>query len=117
MLKLALLAGGGAALGALTRFGIMRLARPLNLRWQLPVATLFINLTGAFLLAVILSHPLTLNTQIFLGTGIMGGYTTFSTMSNEIVILRRNQHRHVARIYLVLSLLGGLTMAWLGTLI
>lgn len=115
MLVLISLAGGGAAVGALTRFGIMRLARPLNARWKLPVATLFINLTGALMLGWIIANQLPLYWQLFLGTGIMGGYTTFSTMMNEVILLARNHHHYTARLYLALSLVGGLTMALIGT--
>ncbi|MCT4456445.1 CrcB family protein [Lactiplantibacillus paraplantarum] len=116
MLSLITLAGTGAAIGALSRYGIMRLALPLN-RWSLPFATLFINLTGALLLGWILTSSLSPRWQVFLGTGIMGGYTTFSTMINEIVLLGRNQHQHTAWQYLMLSLIGGLLMVYLGTLI
>ncbi|EIW15260.1 chromosome condensation protein [Lactiplantibacillus pentosus KCA1] len=115
MFSLVLLAGGGAAFGTLGRYGIMQLARPLNQRWSLPVATLFINLTGAFLLGWILTSPLSGHWQVFLGTGIMGGYTTFSTMINEIILLSRHQHRRVAGLYLALSLIGGLLLVYLGT--
>lgn len=117
MLTLILLAGSGAAVGALCRFGLMRLAQPLNVRWSLPVATLFINLTGSLLLSVVLTHHLPLNWQVFLGTGIMGGYTTFSTMINEVVLLSRNHHQQTAWSYLGLSLIGGLGLALVGTLI
>ena len=116
MLVLVGLAGAGAAVGALSRYGVMRLALPLN-RWPLPIATLFINLTGAFLLGWILTSSLPPNWQIFLGTGIMGGYTTFSTMINELVLLGRNHHQRVAWEYFGLSLVGGLVMVYLGTLI
>jgi len=117
MVIMIILAGSGAAVGALCRYGLMQLAQPLNSRWQLPVTTLFINLTGALLLGWILTAPLTVHQQVFLGTGIMGGYTTFSTMINEIVLLGRNHRHHVARLYLALSLIGGLVMVFLGTLI
>lgn len=115
MLTLTLLAGSGAAVGALGRFGIMRLAQPLSRRWVLPVTTLFINLTGSFLLGALLAQSLPLNWQVFLGTGIMGGYTTFSTMINEVVLLRRNHHQHVAWLYLMISLVGGVLLAFLGS--
>ncbi|RRK10438.1 chromosome condensation protein CrcB [Lactiplantibacillus garii] len=117
MLTLTLLAGGGAAIGALGRFAIMHFARPLNDRWPLPIATLFINLTGAFLLGLLLARTLPLNWQVFLGTGITGGYTTFSTMINEVVLLARHHHWHVAWTYLGTSLIGGLALAFLGNIL
>jgi len=108
---------GGAAIGALLRYATMQLAQPLNQRWPLPVTTLTLNLSGAFLLGWDLTSTLPPLWQLFLGTGILGGLTTFSTMINEIVILARHQQRRVAFVYLGLSLVGGLFFGWLGTLI
>ncbi|VDG21150.1 fluoride efflux transporter CrcB [Lactiplantibacillus mudanjiangensis] len=111
------LVSSGATLGALTRYSVMRLARPLNQRLALPVATLGINLVGALLLGWDMTSSLSANWQLFLGTGIMGGLTTFSTMINEIVLLARNGRLKTAGSYLGLSLIGGLAMVWLGTLL
>lgn len=115
MLTLTLLAGGGAALGALTRYGIMQLGRPVNNCWPLPLTTLIINLSGSFGLGLLLASHLSITWQVLLGTGLMGGYTTFSTMINEVVLLVRNHHRRTATYYLLLSIIGGIGLAWLGT--
>ncbi|MFB9768517.1 fluoride efflux transporter FluC [Lactiplantibacillus modestisalitolerans] len=113
----ALLVGVGASAGALIRYGIMTIARPLNDRWQLPVTTLLINLSGAACLGWLLALSLTTSWQLFLGTGLLGGYTTFSTMINELVLLVRHHHRKTASYYVLLSTLGGLACAWLGQLL
>ena len=113
MLVLVGLAGAGAAVGALSRYGIMRLALPLN-RWPLPIATLFINLTGALLLGWILTSSLPPNWQIFLGTGIMGGYTTFSTFNTELLAMLDEGKTARWWGYMLISVLGGLGFAWLG---
>ncbi|AVK64230.1 chromosome condensation protein CrcB [Lactobacillus sp. CBA3606] len=111
------LVGGGAALGALTRYGVMTLAKPLNQRWAFPLATFIINLSGALLLGWDLPSSLPPLWQLFLGAGIMGGLTTFATMINEIVLLARHHHWTTASWYLSLSLFGGLSFVWLGTLL
>ncbi|MFC6182449.1 fluoride efflux transporter CrcB [Lactiplantibacillus daowaiensis] len=111
------LVSGGAALGALTRYGVMAASRPLNQRFALPIATLSINLVGALLLGWDMTSSLPTAWQLFLGTGIMGGLTTFSTMINEIILLARNGRYKTASCYLGLSLIGGLIMVWLGTLL
>lgn len=107
----------GAGLGALTRYAIMQVTKPLNRRTNLPIATLGINLLGAGLLGWLMTSALPSSWQLFLGTGILGGFTTFSTMINEIVLLAQNRHWTTASWYFGLSLLGGLTMVWLGTLL
>ncbi|BDZ29727.1 fluoride efflux transporter CrcB [Lactiplantibacillus sp. WILCCON 0030] len=107
----------GAALGALIRYTVMQLTKPLNQRHALPWATLSLNLVGALLLGWDMTSSLPMLWQLFLGTGIMGGLTTFSTMINEIVLLVQSRHYQTASWYLSLSLVGGLAMVWLGTLL
>jgi len=107
----------GSALGAVFRYAIIQLTKPLNQRLKLPLATLGINLIGAGLLGWVMTSPIPTLWQLFLGTGIMGGLTTFSTMINEIVLLIQSRHFTTASWYLGLSLIGGLTMVWLGTLL
>ncbi|MFE3056504.1 fluoride efflux transporter FluC [Nocardia sp. NPDC059239] len=76
----------GGALGALARYG-------LALEWPTPVAgfpwaTFLTNVAGCFLIGVLMvivtetitAHPLV---RPFLGVGILGGFTTFSTYANE----------------------------------
>jgi len=107
----------GSALGAVCRYAIMQGTKPINQRHALPWATLGINLLGALLLGWLMTSSLPTWWQLFLGTGIMGGLTTFSTMINEIVLLAQNGRLKLASSYFGLSLLGGLTMVWLGTLL
>lgn len=72
--------GAGGALGSLARYG-------LTLCWQAPLPTLLANLTGAFLfglLATALARQVRFrHLTLFLTTGILGGYTTFSTFMVE----------------------------------
>ncbi|MFB8007862.1 fluoride efflux transporter CrcB [Nocardia sp. NPDC056000] len=76
----------GGALGALSRYGLARI-------WPTPAggfpwATFATNVLGCFLIGVLMVtiteirpvHPLT---RPFLGVGILGGFTTFSTYANE----------------------------------
>ncbi|WP_350258885.1 CrcB family protein [Scrofimicrobium sp. R131] len=81
------LVGLGGAIGAALRFAIDFYLGQLFSRPS-PWVTMFINITGSFVLGVFagsLSGPwLTV-----LGTGLMGGYTTFSTASVEAASLLR----------------------------
>jgi CrcB protein len=102
------LAGG---IGAALRFVIDGLIRA-RVRSTYPVATALINLTGSLLLGLITglatSGLLAPQWQLVVGTGLLGGYTTFSTASFETVRLLED-HRYVA------AALNGLGMLIVGT--
>ncbi len=59
--------------------------------------------------------PLALRTGLI--TGVLGGLTTFSSFSLEVLRLFENGQPGVAIAYLLSSLLGGLLAAWLGMLL
>jgi CrcB protein len=107
----AIAAGGGA--GALLRY---ELTRAIGARHGgFPVATLVINLVGSLLLGALVvavtevwtAHPLV---RPALGTGVLGGFTTFSTFAVEV----RASSAGVASGYLVATLAGGVAAAALG---
>lgn len=86
---LALVAAGGAV-GGLARHAIGRAAP--TAPDAFPTTTLLINVGGAFLLGVLLGvlarrgtpeHPL----RLLLGVGVLGAFTTFSTLAVEVVRL------------------------------
>jgi CrcB protein len=103
----------GGALGSVARY-LLSLAGP-GLLWP----TLMVNLTGAFalgMLAGVLSRrpgasPLW---RPFLGTGVLGGYTTFSALAVDLVTSVDGGRAGVAAAYLVATLAGGLALAWAG---
>lgn len=114
MLLLLSIAGG---VGAATRFlldGVIR-ART---RGSAPWGTILINLGGSLLLGLltgaVLAHAVPDTCQLVLGTGFLGGYTTFSSASVETV--RLLQERRVATAVLngLGSLLGSCVLAALG---
>jgi len=85
-----------------------------------PATTLAVNVTGALVLAVALEliaehRPGWPLLRPFLCTGILGGYTTFSTMCLEMVNLTRGGSTSLAAIYLAASLLGGAVATVVGT--
>ncbi len=86
---IALLAVAGG-LGAALRFIVDGLVRA-RVRAALPVGTMLINTTGSlllgFLAGLVLAHQAPSALQNILGTGFLGGYTTFSTASFESVRL------------------------------
>jgi CrcB protein len=102
----------GGALGSLARYGIAVLLP--HGRGDLPVATLLVNVTGCFLLGVLVARrPDAPVLRPFLGTGVLGGFTTFSAFAVESDrLLARSPS--VAVLYIALSLALGLGAAALG---
>ncbi|GAA1493835.1 fluoride efflux transporter FluC [Curtobacterium herbarum] len=82
-------AAGG--LGAALRF-VLDGAVNRGREFRIPVGTLTINVTGSFLLGVVTGAAghLGVVPVAVLGTGLLGGYTTFSTASFETVRLARS---------------------------
>ena len=108
-----LTAGFGAIWGAILRYGITNYGKK---HWseKFPYATLLINLTGAFLLGFIFSRKFSPFIYALIGTGVLGGYTTFSTMNTELVELYKSRNYHGLILYAVTSYLGGVILVFIG---
>lgn len=92
-----LLVAVGGGVGAALRFlldGLVKVRVSDTALARLPVGTILINVSGSLLLGVLTgagqAGALPLPTVAVLGTGMMGGYTTFSTASVETVQLLRS---------------------------
>jgi len=114
------LAGG---VGATLRFVVDGLVRS-RVRTAFPVGTALINVTGSFVLGILagltLGALLPPEWELVLGTGVMGGYTTFSTASIETLRLIQGRAYRLALLngfgVLVVTVLVGLLGLWLGSL-
>lgn len=98
----------GGALGAAARYGLDR-AFPSD-RGDLPWTTLLINVVGAGCLAALLAggvrvwrHPLDV---LFAGTGVLGGFTTFSTYAVHVERLLADGQVRTALAYALGTLLA-----------
>lgn len=121
LVVVALSAAGG--LGAVARLVLDGFLRS-RVRAAYPLGTTLINITGSFLLGVItglaLAHVLSSEWRLIVGTGFLGGYTTFSTASFETVRLAQ-QGRYAACLanafvmFVVAFLVAGLGL-WCGSL-
>jgi fluoride exporter len=114
--------GLGGGLGSVLRWWMGRLVGE-RYRGRFPLGTFLINISGSFLigyLSVLFSvdwhnrygHGLVLNA--FVITGILGGYTTFSSMQLDAAKLAQKQQAPLAALYLLLSVAAGLIAALLG---
>jgi fluoride exporter len=115
-----LAAAVGGVLGALARWGVAEVLPHRAGAW--PVATLLVNLTGCLVLGLLLgvlfaAHPDHPWLRPFLGTGVLGGYTTFSTFAVETVELADAGAEVAAAGYVVASVLGGVLAAAAGVVL
>ncbi|MFC6259734.1 fluoride efflux transporter FluC [Levilactobacillus fujinensis] len=107
------LAGVGAAIGALGRYGSSQFVTKLTGTYW-PLATLLINWLGSLLLGLLTGWHAEYTLTVVLGTGVLGGFTTYSTFSHEFVMLVDQRRWGAAMSYLLLSVVGGLGLAGLG---
>jgi fluoride exporter len=116
----ALVAGGGA-LGALARYQTGRLvSHVLGSRAAdaFPWSTLAVNLAGSLAMGLLVGwfarHGANEGLRLLLGVGVLGGFTTFSAFSLEMVMLALRGHAGLAAGYAAVSVMAGLAALWLG---
>ncbi len=102
----------GGALGSGARYLVSTWAAR-ALGPDFPRGTLIVNVTGSFLLAAIMTASLSTDAispelRLFLGAGIMGGYTTYSSFNYETLALLQQGSPALAALNLGLTVLGGL---------
>ena len=116
-----LLVFAGAGLGGMVRHGVngisLRLFGP-----DMPIGTPIINVVGSFLMGVLggwflLRGGSGAAWKLFLATGVLGGFTTFSTFSLEAALLYERGQLGGAALYIagsvglgIVALLGGLAL-------
>lgn len=104
----------GGALGAVLRYGISLWALR-TFPESFPWGTLLINGAGCFLIGLLFPHVTDAPTlRLFLLTGVLGGFTTFSTFGLEVVSLIMSHHLKAALAYVSLSLVGGIGLTAAG---
>jgi CrcB protein len=99
----------GGLIGVLARFGISRSTlHHESLLWS----TVAINVSGSFLLGLLAAEPwFSRDVREALGVGLLGGFTTFSTFSVQIVLDVDAGEPGRALAYLATSVIGGIVAA------
>jgi CrcB protein len=118
MLRIALVLAGGAA-GTGFRYFLSSLIYSKVRQPTFPYANLIINVSGSFLIGLLaelfearlLVSP---TTRIALLTGVLGGYTTFSSFAFETFSLVRDGQMGLAVLNVSASMVLGLGAVWLG---
>lgn len=117
VLKDVMWVGAGGAVGSALRYLVWR---AVGTSGGFPWATVFVNVTGSFLLGLLAGvyagrvGP-TMRVAVFFG--FLGGYTTFSTFTAETVVLARTGSAAAAFGNVAVSLVAGLTAAFVGVLL
>lgn len=115
VLAVGLLGGAGSVLRFLLERAITgRAARRRPHRPPFPLGTLAVNLSGAFLLGVLVGAAPGGDVLRLLGTGLLGAYTTFSAWMFESERLAAGGRRRAAAANIAISLALGLLAVWLG---
>ncbi|MFC3074117.1 fluoride efflux transporter CrcB [Shinella pollutisoli] len=107
----------GAGIGGAGRHGVNVLSARL-LGTGFPVGTLAINAVGSFVMGLVAGYfafrgHLPQEMRLFLATGVLGGFTTFSAFSLETALLFERGAPGAAILYVVLSValsLGGVSL-------
>lgn len=109
--RVLLAVAAGGMVGSLARWGLA-LATP-DGQGEVPWATLLVNVTGAFLIGLLMVlvtevRPDQRYLRPFWGVGVLGGFTTFSAMAVEVRDLLAAHDTGLAAAYLLGTLLLGL---------
>lgn len=105
--------GLGGAVGSLLRY-VVALASKQLFGTGLPVGTILVNLIGAYFLGWLTAKVIHPHMRAAIGTGLIGSFTTLSTLSVDVVTLIQNGTFIIAAFYIFISLIGGLLLSAFG---
>lgn len=108
----------GGALGSVARYHVGQWVGPRD-DAALPLATLAVNIVGSVLLGALLgaaTRPDAVSPELraALGTGVLGGFTTYSAFNAETLALAQRGAWTTAATYVLATLVGALLGGWLG---
>jgi CrcB protein len=115
MIKSLTLVGIGGAIGSILRY-VSSLIINKYFSGSFPLATFIVNMTGCLLIGFFYKHPQD-HLKLLLITGLCGGFTTFSTFSAENLTLFQNGLTINALLYILLSVVIGVSLVWLGSVL
>ena len=116
-MKLILAIGTGSFMGGILRYMISQFIL-VRFPSAFPFGTFGVNIIGCFFIGLVFGladkGSLPSEWKLFLATGLLGGFTTFSAFSNETVVLLRDGQMGYAAAYVASSVLLGLLATFVG---
>ncbi len=117
-MKEAMIVGLGGCVGSIGRYLIGGLVLHQAGSMKFPLSTFLINVAGCLLIGVLGGlgerHHITLEAKLFLMTGVLGGFTTFSAFGLETMSLIKRGDVGIAALYAGLSVALGVAAVWAG---
>jgi len=117
-MKIVIAIGIGSCLGGISRYLLSQFIQGKYLS-SFPYGTLAVNVIGCFLIGIVFGLSergnLTMEWRLFLATGVLGGFTTFSAFSNETLSLLRDGQLWHALTYIGCSIGIGLAATFTGS--
>lgn len=106
------LIGLGGFFGAILRYSMTVYFSKFRL---FPLGTFIVNMSGSLIMGIIAGIEwLSISVMVFISTGFLGAYTTFSTMNFELFKLKQNKRLFLFLLYLISSYSIGIVMAGIG---
>ncbi len=111
----------GGALGAASRYAVVVFCAQV-LGSSFPWGTLAVNVVGSLLMGVmfkwfLVSGELSENLRLFLTTGFLGGFTTFSAFSLDAVGLVQQSAYSLSLLYVMASVIASVLALWFGFIV
>ena len=103
--------GAGCFIGGVLRYLLSQWLQSKDSA-SFPIGTLVVNIIGCFLIGIVFSLAekgnMPISWRLFLATGLMGGFTTFSAFSMETCLMYRHGYYGMMLTYVLLSLVLGI---------
>ncbi|MES2874904.1 MAG: fluoride efflux transporter CrcB [Bacteroidota bacterium] len=116
-MRIILFIGLGSFIGGISRYLISLYIHSKGFS-AFPYGTLTVNILGCFLIGILYGiaekSGLPNEWRLFLITGVLGGFTTFSAFSYETISLMRDGQSGAALLYVMGSVIFGLLATWGG---
>lgn len=116
-MKLILMIGIGGFIGTVCRY-LLSLFVQNKFLSTFPFGTMSVNIIGCFLIGIIYALSdrgnISVEWRLFIATGILGGFTTFSSFSNETVGMLRDSQYGYAFLYVLSTVIIGILATFAG---
>jgi CrcB protein len=108
----------GGSLGAVARYGSGQLVKALYPHTHWPIATLSVNVLGSLAIGAVFvlleRHNVHEAARLVLMVGFLGGFTTFSTFSLELLLMMERGEWGLSMVYALISLMSCFAGVFLG---